>query len=276
MNFDLILQVDLFLAHGAGSLWMWFWAINSDKRAVLSTCTERDENQLIFFTPPPPLSDCSLKMVVESSAVVHCMSFLSVAICSITLFFTDFILYLLCLCFCAFILSLSSPFPSLKLVFSSFSSLYPSSPPLFASLYHPVSLWTLNGCWLMLLCSRWSISPLFSSPQGNGGATAGDHDTCLWVHPPPLPMHALTDARTLSPPLSMYILCLLLILQFQLQQIPFKYQTSFISDFHSHIKIAWTDSVNAAGLLYYFCNTAVLKHYLCILNMCPRYIEWCK
>lgn len=133
---------------------------------VLHTCNERDKEQdkHLFARPPPP-PPVRFSWLMLTTVVEGLLSFFI----SYTLFFSPLWPAAISLPLFFFIrfFSFSSHFFVLSSS-SPFTSLYPFLSLFVAALHHLLSLWALNGCWLIPLCSRWSISPLFSSTQGTG------------------------------------------------------------------------------------------------------------
>lgn len=189
---------------------MWSWVINEEQGPppshVLSTCTERDEKtseknrslcpststfwlQLDYGGIGHLLYGRSLYVFFLSVASVQSLSLsLSLYCSSLPLFFLFHSLLVISL------------FPFSLFVFSSFSSLYPSSP---LSLLPPTIV-SFCGHWVAadwcLSVQQVNQSALFFSPhKAPGGATAGDRDTCLWADislPPQLSLHAPTRGCT--------------------------------------------------------------------------------
>ena len=150
---------------------------------ALHTCTERDEKQEAknrFFFVLPRLSVCSSWFLTAASSKQQFI----VTFTRTPLLFVSF-------------LTLNLPFffnllPSVAVF--SFHLLFLNIPPpyhllisllcfyiltyhlyilnlcnfFFVVIYHCVSLWALDGCWLLPLCSRWSTRPLFPAHKAPG------------------------------------------------------------------------------------------------------------
>lgn len=153
---------------------------------ALHTCTERDKKQeaenrflssfhVHLFVPP----DSWLQLLLNSSllwclqVLLCCLSLSRLWVCLSLISFPLFMSFHFISCSLIFLtlplsLFLSSPnFLALSL-YLNLPSLYLESLYFFVPLYHCVSLWALGGCWLLPLCSRWSIRPLFPAHKALG------------------------------------------------------------------------------------------------------------